>query len=208
MKKYIIHDKRSVKIDKRAKIGSGVVFHENVIVEGECEIGDNVEIFGNSYILNSKIGSGSKIVASFIEESEIGRNNSVGPFTRIRPGSKTGEGVKLGNFVEIKNSVLGDRTKAAHLAYIGDADVGADVNIGCGAIFVNYNGREKSRIIVGDGAFIGSNCNLIAPIEVAKETYICAGTTLCDSTQPQDFVIGRVKPTIKENRAGEYLKER
>lgn len=206
MKEYKIIDKKSVRIDPSSKIGKGVVFHENVIVEGNCVIEDGVEIFGNTFIRSSTIGKNSKIVSSFIEESVIGQENSIGPFTRLRPHSKTGKRVKLGNFVEVKNSSLGDMTKAAHLAYIGDADVGESVNIGCGVIFVNYNGKTKNRIKVGDGAFIGSNCNLIAPLEIAKDSYICAGTTVTENTQPEDFVIGRMKPTVKEKRAKKYLK--
>lgn len=207
MKKcYKVIDKRSVKVDPTCKIGKDVILHENVILRGSCVVEDGVEIFGSTYIINSRIGSGSKIISSFIEDSEVGKSNLIGPFARLRPNSKTGDNVKIGNFVEIKNSILGSGTKAAHLAYIGDADVGKDVNIGCGAIFVNYNGKAKSRIKVCDNAFIGSNVNLIAPLTVAEKSYICAGTTLTDSTQPQDFVIGRVRPTTKENKAGKYLK--
>mgnify|MGYP005770345695 CR=1 FL=1 len=207
MKKNIkIYDKKSVSIDEQVVLGDNVVIHENVVIRGKSEIGDNVEIMGCTYIIDSKIGSGSKVVASFIEQSEVGEDNNVGPFARLRPGSKTGKNVRIGNFVEIKNSVLGDGCKVAHLAYIGDADVGKNVNIGCGVIFVNYDGKQKHRIRVCDGAFIGSNCNLIAPLTIAEKSYICAGTTVTQSTEKEDFVIGRVRPVVKPGRGGKYLK--
>ena len=112
----------------------------------------------------------------------------------------------IGNFVEIKNSTLGEGTKACHLAYVGDADIGKNVNIGCGAIFVNYNGRTKSRSKVGDNCFIGSNANVIAPVEIEDNSYVCAGTTVTEKVNSDDFVIGRVRQEVKKNRAHDYLK--
>lgn len=201
-----IHDKKSVSISPDCEFGENVVLHENIVIAGKCKIGDNVEIYGSTRIEDSEIGSGTKIIASMIEHSRVGENNSIGPFSHLRPGSKTADGVRIGNFVEIKNSSLGAGTKVAHLAYVGDADVGKNVNIGCGAIFVNYNGKTKSRIRVCDGAFIGSNCNLIAPLTIAQNTYVCAGTTITESTDKEDFIIGRTRPTIKAGRAKKYLK--
>lgn len=202
-----IFDKKSVKISSLCEIGDNVVLHENIVLSGKCKIGDNVEIFGDTRIEESEIGAGTKIVASMIEHSIIGENNNIGPFSHIRPGTNTDKSVRIGNFVEIKNSNIGEGTKIAHLSYVGDADVGKNVNVGCGVIFANYNGRIKSRIKVCDGAFIGSNCNLIAPLTVAEKTYICAGTTLTESTDKEDFIIGRVRPTVKPNRAKKYLKK-
>ena len=199
-------NKKLVEIDSECKIGNNVILHGCVFIKGSSVIGDDVEIYGNTYIFNSEIGPKTKIIASIIEDSKIGKSNSIGPFTRIRPGSITSENVKLGNFVEVKNSKIGKESKAAHLSYIGDADVGENVNVGCGAIFVNYDGKHKNRIKVGNGAFIGSNCNLIAPLTVEEKTYICAGTTLTESSSPEDFIIGRVKPTVKEKRSNKYLK--
>lgn len=203
--KVKIIDKKSVVVSPECQFGENVVVHENVVLVGECKLGDGVEIFGSTRIENCEIGAGTKIVASMLEKSVIGANNNIGPFSRIRPKTKTGDGVRIGNFVEIKNSSIGNGSKIAHLAYVGDADVGAGVNIGCGAIFVNYNGKTKSRIRVKDGAFIGSNCNLIAPLTIGENSYICAGTTVTESTEKEDFVIGRVKPTVKSKRAKKYL---
>ena len=112
----------------------------------------------------------------------------------------------LSTRVEIKNAVIGKGSKVSHLAYVGDADIGEGCNIGCGAIFVNYNGREKNRTTVGDNCFIGSNCNVIAPLVIESNSYVCAGTTLTENVKSDDFVIGRVRQQVKENRAHEYLK--
>ena len=107
---------------------------------------------------------------------------------------------------EIKNATIGKGTAASHLAYVGDADIGQYCNIGCGAIFVNYNGKDKNRTIVEDNCFIGSNCNVVAPVHIKKGSYICAGTTITIDTNEDDFVIGRSRETVKANRAHLYLK--
>ena len=115
------------------------------------------------------------------------------------------DNAKIGNFVEIKNATVGKGTKVSHLAYVGDADLGDNCNIGCGAIFVNYDGVNKHRTTVGDGCFIGSNCNIIAPVSIDSKSYICAGTTVTENIKTDDFVIGRVRQQVKENRAHKYL---
>ena len=119
-----------------------------------------------------------------------------------------GRKVKVGNFVEIKNATIDDGCKINHLAYVGDVDMGKDCNVGCGAIFVNYNGRLKNRSYVGDECFIGSNSNIIAPVKIDSRSYICAGTTVTENVNTNDFVIGRVRQQVKENRAEQYLKEK
>lgn len=194
-------------IDKKATIDDDVLIYPNVYILGECKIGKGTVIYPNTTIENSEIGENCVIKSSFIEDSVIKNNVSVGPFAHLRPHSVVGDDCKVGNFVEIKNATLGKNTKASHLAYVGDADIGKDCNIGCGAIFVNYNGRSKNRTKVGDNCFIGSNCNVIAPVDIADNSYICAGTTLTVNTENDDFVIGRCRETIKKNRAHNYLKE-
>nr|MBO4517824.1 hypothetical protein [Clostridia bacterium] len=201
-----IVDKKSVFIDKTVKIGDNVVIYENNRIEGTTEIGDNSVIMPNCYIKNCKIGKGTVFNYSQAEDAEVGDNVSVGPFARLRPKAQVKNNAKIGNFVEIKNAVIGDGTKVSHLAYVGDAAVGKNCNIGCGAIFVNYNGKAKNRTTVGDNCFIGSNCNIIAPVNIASDSYICAGTTITDDVKTDDFVIGRVRQQTKENRAHEYLK--
>jgi bifunctional UDP-N-acetylglucosamine pyrophosphorylase/glucosamine-1-phosphate N-acetyltransferase len=116
------------------------------------------------------------------------------------------DGAVIGNFVEVKNATVGENTKACHLAYIGDATIGKNCNIGCGAIFVNYNGKIKNKTFVGDNCFIGSNCNIIAPVNIESNSFITAGTTITEDVKSGDFVIGRVRQQVKPNRAYKYLK--
>lgn len=206
-KNFVLKDKRSVFIDKSVKIGNDVTIYENNRIEGDTVICDGVVIYPNCYIKNTIIGEGSTLNYSQTENAVIGKRCSVGPFARLRPKAKLCDEVKIGNFVEIKNAVIGKGSKVSHLAYVGDADVGSDCNIGCGAIFVNYNGRSKSRTTVGNECFIGSNCNIIAPVNIESRSYVCAGTTVTDDVKTDDFVIGRVRQEVKERRAHEYLKE-
>ncbi|MBQ7885179.1 MAG: hypothetical protein IJ318_03710 [Clostridia bacterium] len=200
-------NKKSCRIDKTVSFGKNVIIHENNIILGNTHIGDNVVLKPNNIINNCQIYEHSCIEQSNLCDSIIGKNCSIGPFARLRPNSKIEDDCKIGNFVEIKNSTIGEGTKASHLAYIGDAHIGKNCNIGCGVIFANYNGRTKNKISIGDNCFIGSNCNLIAPLNVASNTYICAGTTVTEDTNEYDFVIGRVRPSIKPERAKKYLKE-
>lgn len=201
-------DKKSIFIGKDVVIGNNVTIYENNRIEGKTVIGDNVVLLPNNYIIDTVIGNGTVMNYSQSEQAECGENCKIGPFSRLRPKAKLGNNVHVGNFVEIKNANVGDGTKANHLAYVGDCDVGKDCNIGCGAIFVNYNGRAKNRTVVGDNCFIGSNCNVIAPVEIESDSYICAGTTITDKVNKDDFVIGRVRQIVKENRAHNYLKEK
>lgn len=194
-------------IDPQVKIGKNVTIYSNVSIIGECEIGDDVCIMPNTTIENCKIGAKTVIKSSYLENSVVGENCQIGPYSHLRPNCTIGSDCHIGNFVEIKNSTIGNGTKANHLAYVGDADVGANCNIGCGAIFVNYNGTSKNRTTVGDKCFIGSNCNIVAPVNIADKSYICAGTTLTIDTKTNDFVIGRCRETIKPNRADKYLKK-
>lgn len=198
----------SVFIADSVTFGKNVIIYPNNILEGHTQIGDNTILKPNNYIKDSKIDNDCTIDNSHIIESQIGNNCTIGPFARLRPKSIIGNHCKIGNFVEIKNSTLGDFCKASHLAYIGDAIIGKECNIGCGAIFVNYNGKEKFKSIIGDNCFIGSNANIIAPINIANNSYICAGTTVTLDTRPFDFVIGRSRETIKHNYAQKYSKEK
>lgn len=201
-------DKNSIFIDDKVKIGDNVIIYENNRIEGNSVIGDNVTIFPNNFISNSIIGKGTKIYSSFIEKSEIGTCAMLGPYAHLRTGSKIGNFVKVGNFCEIKNSEIGEYTKVSHLAYVGDAKIGKNCNIGCGAIFVNFNGKVKQQTIVGDNVFIGSNVNLIAPVQIGDGAYVCAGTTVHQNIDTDDFVIGRVRQEIKKGAANKYLNKR
>ena len=192
-------------IEESAVIGKNVKIYPNVYILGNTKIGDGTVIYPNTTIENSVIGENCVIKSSYIEESEVKNNVQIGPFAHLRPNSFVDDDCKVGNFVEIKNARLGKNTKASHLAYVGDADVGSNVNIGCGAIFVNYDGVNKNRSVVEDDSFIGSNCNVIAPVHIGKGSFICAGTTITVDTKSDDFVIGRCRETIKNNRAHVYL---
>lgn len=189
-------------------IDSSAIIYPNVYFFGDCKVGANTIIFPGSVIDSSEVGDNCLIKSSYIEGCIIKDNVTIGPFAHLRPNSNINSGCKIGNFVEIKSSELGEGCKASHLAYIGDASIGKNCNIGCGAIFVNYNGRTKSKTTIGNNCFVGSNCNLIAPLEINDSTYICAGTTVTKSSNAGDFIIGRTKETVKSWRAYKYLKSK
>lgn len=181
-KEYMINgvgiiDSKSTYIEYGATIERDVMIYPGTRIDRKSVIKEGAEIY-SSTIKNSTIGEDVLIRSSEIEDSSIGRGTTVGPYAHLRPNSHVGENCKIGNFVEVKNSNVGDGSKMSHLAYIGDADVGSGVNIGCGVVFVNYDGRDKFRAKVGDNAFIGSNANLVAPIEVEENGYVAAGSTI------------------------------
>ncbi len=206
-KNLTLKDKKSIFIDKTVKIGNNVTIYENNRIEGNTVICDGAVLLPNNYIVNAYIGERTVVDYSHINDAKTGADCVIGPFARLRPNAELKDGVHIGDFVEIKNATLGNGTKANHLAYVGDATIGERCNIGCGVIFVNYNGRKKQQTKVGDCCFIGSNCNIIAPVTIEDNAYICAGTTITSDVKNDDFVIGRVKQEAKENRAHKYLKE-
>ncbi len=183
----------TVTIGENCHIGQGVTIRDSVI-------GDNCTITAGSFIEYSVIGSGTLINSSNIEHSKVGDNVRIGPYSHLRPNSTLMNNVKIGNFVEVKNSVLGEKTSVAHLTYVGDSDVGSGVNFGCGVVTVNYDGKGKYRTTVGDGVFIGCNTNLIAPVTVGDNAYIAAATTITDDVPEKAFVIGRSRQENKPPR--------
>lgn len=185
-------------IDKSVVLGDNIKISSNVYIYGKTVLKSGVVILPNSEISDSIIGENTVIKHSVISESKIGKNNHIGPFANIRPHTETGENVKIGSFVETKNCTIGSGSKANHLAYIGDATLGKNINVGCGVIFVNYNGKIKQHSFVEDEAFIGSNCNIIAPVKIGRKAYICAGTTVTKDVPEGSFVIGRVRQENKE----------
>ena len=207
MKEPKLLDEKSIFIGDEVVIGEGVTIYENNRIEGKTAIGNGCVLLPNNLIRDSVFGENCTVNHSQSEGAKVGNGVQIGPFARLRKDTVLCDGVKVGNFVEVKNATLGKNTKASHLAYIGDCEVGENCNIGCGAIFVNYDGKSKHRTTVGDNCFIGSNCNIIAPVNIADNSYICAGTTVTKDTQNLDFVIGRVEPTVKSGRAKQYLKE-
>lgn len=183
---------------KMGSFGSNITIEDGVKIVGKCSFGLGVVITGNSVIENSTIGEGTKIENSTIKDSIIGNNCVIGPFSHIRPNCKIDDNVKIGSFAEVKNSNVGKGTKIPHLSYVGDANIGENVNVGCGVVFANYDGVTKRRSIIGNDVFIGCNVNIVAPVKIADKTYICAGTTVTKDTNVGDFVIGRVRQENKK----------
>ncbi len=181
---------------KNSKLGKGVKLYPNVCLK-ECVLGDNVCVEENSYLTKAKIGDFSVVTSSFVENSSVGKNCTVGPFAHIRDNSAVGDGCRVGNFVEIKNSLIGNDCKMAHLAYIGDVTMGNNCNIGCGVVFCNFNGKIKQRSTLKDNVFVGSNVNIIAPLTIGNDVFIAAGSTLDKDVPDNNFVIARARQENK-----------
>lgn len=190
-------------ISAEAVIGADTILQPGVMIEGASIIGEDCEIGQNSHIINSQIGNGTTIHSSVIINSVIGMDTTVGPFAHIRPDSEIGNNAKIGNFVEIKKTKLGDHSKVSHLSYIGDADVGERVNIGCGTITVNYDGKNKFLTTIEDDSFVGCNSNLVAPVTIGKGAYVAAGSTITKNVPADALSIARAR---QENKDG-YVKK-
>ena len=197
----VIMDTGSVYIDPRVKIGAGTVLLPGTILRGETTIGENCTVGPNAMVRDCAVGDGTEINASQVNESTIGSHTVVGPFAYVRPNSRIGDHVKVGDFVEIKNSVIGDGTKISHLTYVGDSDCGQRVNFGCGTVTTNYDGFKKYRCTIGDDSFIGCNTNLVAPVSVGRGSYIAAGTTVTEDVPPDALAIARTKQANVEQWA-------
>ncbi|MBR4999291.1 MAG: UDP-N-acetylglucosamine diphosphorylase [Clostridia bacterium] len=199
--------KLNIFIDEFSNVCEGTkIFSGSKIVNST--IGANCEIGRNSIIVNSKIAKGVKIESSYLNDCEVEEETTIGPFATIKKQSKIGLHCRIGNFVEIKNSVVGGNTKIAHLAYVGDCEIGENCNIGCGVVFCNYNGRFKFKSVVGDYVFIGSNVNIIAPVKIEDEAYIAAGSTITKDVSKSQFAIARENQTNKNNFDNPYIKNK
>lgn len=171
-----IIDPDKVQVTTNVKVGRDTVLYPGTVLEGDTVIGENCVIGSNTSLNNCKVGNNTKILETVGIDSEIGSDTNVGPFAYLRPGTKVGSEVKIGDFVDVKNSTIDDGTKVAHLTYIGDADVGKRVNFGCGTVVVNYDGVNKHRTIIEDDCFIGCNTNLVSPVVVRHGAYTAAGS--------------------------------
>ncbi len=189
----IFIDLKMAYIDEGVRIGRGTTIYPCAVIEGDVTIGENCVIGQNTRIKDSVIGDNTTIQSSVILESRVGSDTTVGPFAYLRPNSNVGSGCKVGDFVEIKNSTLGDGAKASHLTYIGDSDVGERVNLGCGVVFVNYDGSRKYRSVVEDGAFIGCNSNLVSPVHIGRNAYVAAGSTITKDVPEGALYVARAR---------------
>ncbi|MBI1301439.1 MAG: bifunctional UDP-N-acetylglucosamine diphosphorylase/glucosamine-1-phosphate N-acetyltransferase GlmU [Alphaproteobacteria bacterium] len=188
----VMHDPESVYLHHDTQIAAGTIIEPSVFFGPNVKVGENVHI---------------KAFCHF-EECEIGKNTTVGPFARLRPGAKIGEDVRIGNFVEIKKSSIGDRSKISHLGYVGDCEMGTDVNFGCGAVTVNYDGFDKHQTVIGDGVMVGSNVNLIAPVTLGDGSFVAAGTTLTTDVPADALSVERGEATVKEGWAARNREEK
>lgn len=196
-------DPTNTYIAPNAVIGRDTTIYPNVTIKSNTIIGEDCQIKPNSYLENVQIGNGVKVISSTISDSKIGDYTSVGPYSHIRNNCELGKNVRVGNFVELKNTTYGDGSKTAHLSYLGDTEVGSNTNIGCGTITVNYDGKNKYKTKIGSDAFIGCNSNLIAPLEIGDGAVVAAGTTVTENAPDDALVIARVK---QENKVG-YAKK-
>ena len=189
------------RVDLRGKLkhGKDVIIDVNVVIEGEVELGDDVQIDANCVLINCKIAAGAHIKPfSYLEHCEVGAESHIGPFSRLRPHAILGEGVHIGNFVEVKNTTMGKGSKANHLTYLGDAEIGELTNIGAGTITCNYDGVNKFKTIIGDDVFVGSDTQLVAPVTVGNGVTIAAGTTVTRNIADNELVLSRVPQVHKQ----------
>ncbi|RRN55722.1 bifunctional UDP-N-acetylglucosamine diphosphorylase/glucosamine-1-phosphate N-acetyltransferase GlmU [Bacillus subtilis subsp. subtilis] len=192
-------DPMNTYISPDAVIGSDTVIYPGTVIKGEVQVGEDTIIGPHTEIMNSAIGSRTVIKQSVVNHSKVGNDVNIGPFAHIRPDSVIGNEVKIGNFVEIKKAQFGDRSKASHLSYVGDAEVGTDVNLGCGSITVNYDGKNKYLTKIEDGAFIGCNSNLVAPVTVGEGAYVAAGSTVTEDVPGKALAIARARQVNKDD---------
>lgn len=200
-------DAANTYIEAGVQIGQDTVIEPGTYLKGNTVIGEDVIIGANSVIEDSELADGVEIHQSIIEGSTVGKGSDVGPHSHLRNGAELGENVHIGNYVEVKESTIGDDTKAGHHTYIGDAEVGKNINVGCGVVFANYNGKTKSKTIVGDNSFVGSNSNLVAPVELGENSFVAAGSTITEEVPDKALGIARSRQTNKEEFHTRFFEE-
>lgn len=193
-----IVDPKGTIIGPEVEIGEDTIIYPNVRLLGNTKIGKGCTIEGDTKILDSKIGDNCEIKSTYITKSEVEENVTIGPFAQLRPNTLVKKDAHIGNFVELKKTTFGVGSKAGHLAYLGDSEIGKDVNIGCGVITVNYDGLRKDKTVIEDHAFIGSNANLVAPVKVGKNAFVAAGSTISKDVEDEDLAIERGNQVIKK----------
>lgn len=190
-----------------AEVAPGAVLMPGTILKGNTTIAAGAVIGPNSLLENAVVGEGSTVNASQVYDSTIGERTNVGPFAYIRPGCTVGNDIKVGDFVELKNSTIGNGTKISHLTYVGDTDLGERINLGCGTVTVNYDGKNKYRCTVEDDCFIGCNTNMVAPVTIGKGSYVAAGSTITDNVPAGSLAIARERQTNKPGWADQRRKD-
>ena len=196
----IFKDEKTCYVEGDLKVGKDVSIGSNVTIKGKVTLGDDVRVASNVILTNSKIGNSSEIKEfCSVENSVIAKNVEVGPFARLRNGAVLDDSSKVGNFVEIKKSKIGQGSKANHHAYLGDATIGKKVNIGAGTITCNYDGKEKHKTKIDDSSFIGTNASLVAPLKIGKKSYVAAGSVITTNVPSESLAFGRAKQNTKKN---------
>jgi len=195
-------------IEKYVQIGQDTILQQGTQLKGLTIIGEDCIIGPNADIIDTEIGKHVKVKYSTLIESKIDDQSVIGPYAYLRPKSIVGKDVKIGDFVEVKNSTIGDGTKISHLTYVGDGKIGKNVNLGCGVVFVNYNGLSKGLTEVDDNAFIGCNTNLIAPVKVGKNAYVAAGSTITEDVPDGALAIARERQVNKTDWSNKYQKNK
>ena len=185
-------------VESDVQVGAGTRIYPGCVLEAGTVVGRNCKLLPHCRLHGAKIGDRVTIENSVVLEAEVADDTTVGPFAYLRPGTRVGSGCRVGDFVELKNSSIGDGTKVSHLTYVGDSDLGRDINLGCGVVFVNYDGKVKRRSTVEDHAFIGCNVNLVAPVHVGKDAYIAAGSTVTRDVPDGALCVARERETVKE----------
>ena len=191
-------DPASVSIGADVSIGQDTVLWPNVVLAGKTKIGAKCVIKGGCQLTDTRVGDGCTLTYVVANQAELGAGIAAGPFVNLRPGTRIADGCKIGDFVEVKNSNVGQGTKLPHLSYIGDADIGSGVNVGCGCVFVNYDGYAKHRTTVGDNVFLGCQTNLVAPVTVGDGAYTAAGSTITHDVPPGAMAFARARQNNKE----------
>lgn len=203
-----IVDPANTYIEKDVEIGADTILQPGTILRGKTVIGEDCAIGPNCELTDTAVAARVQIKHSVLSEADVGEGCTVGPFAYLRPGAKLARNVKIGDFVEIKNAFLDEGAKVSHLSYVGDAHVGKNVNVGCGAITVNYDGFNKHKTVIGDDAFIGSNVNLVAPVTIGKGAFVVAGSTITKDVAENDMAIARErqdnKPGYAEKLRGRF----
>ena len=185
------------------RIGAGTRIYPGNVLE-RCRIGENCLLMPNNFLRDTEVGDCTEVTAVVAREAKLGSCCTTGPYAYLRPKSQAADGCRVGDFVELKNAQLGEGTKVSHLTYVGDATLGRGCNVGCGVVFANYDGKRKHHTKVGDECFIGSNCNLVAPVTLEDGCYIAAGTTVTQDVESEDFGIGRVRQQVLPKLKGRY----